>query len=1130
MKILKIFILIIGCIIITTPSNASIPEPDTLIYGKVFNTYQNNAMPINNAEVELTIRKKAGTKTYTYQSNIECLQCTEYKNGECITCENYSYIIKIPQEVYTDNQTDKKSSLNLSQDKSQFDYVEAKVNGKLANILPKSQYGNIESDDKDGKFILVGQPRRCHIYQVDLELVLDISDKDNDGLPDFWEEYHSLDSNSHDDANLDNDNDGWTNFEEFNHGTNPTKSNTDPQLLDDTIYAFEGGKSLFRLNIADSDTSDDNILIQFDFIDNGIGLIFYGDNQPYEHGHILEHQDTLSLKHINEGNVLLQCSKPSQIPKIIMIKIFDEKMTPNTFKVNVNIFLPTATNATDAIFWADAFHYANEKQEGNALPKRIVDRSGNENNGDFYTGTEHDQNFSSTEIDIDENTANKNAVINQNGYFELPYASPVFPDGNVTIISAFRASGTKNQILASGPHYEIGVTGNNHPLHPGEFRVATESNAFYSNIPVINDFILATTTINKDKTYIEINGLWTGGPYPLSEKTKLGTDPILGGKVVWEWDFRDMAWIGHFSDIMEGQFAEMIVYDRVFSDTEKWPIYAHFLTKWFDYIACDFSYSSKNMDIRSSSGDKSEKIRQRKLDADQAWLAYSEAYFNNSGIEEALHVLESYLADDWQWTTNPPDVDEALSSLDSIKYDYQNDFVAKYGKEHSYIMVGGMGNDTIIGGYEDDFIIGGPGDDKLIGCHGKDVFVVTDGDTVIDFNIKDGDVLYLNHLIDNNGNALNKHIHFELGSDPITTENHTLVMIDSNGDGSGFDDAVIVLKNVLFRDSIDLTRLWSNGNLHTANTRPEIKIGLEIKDTESTEITEEPAYFNLTFSETNLPNNLSVPLKLGGSAIIAEDYKLEVSVYSDELQNYENQVVLNDVIPIKIKPGDRNIQVKIIPIFDSKKESDETIYIELLEKKEYYDLSEFTNGTFSISDGMDEVVITSLRDSVIEDAGVGGKIEISRKGSLDIDKVVHLMLQGTAENGKDYQYVSAEVTIPAGELKSYVYIAPYRDNEDEQIEFAEVIISNGDYKVKGPASARVSIRDPNAKPEVLMGDIDDSNNVNLKDAILCLQILKSEMQEVPVFVDADINLDNKLGLAEVIYILQKIAYENTNNK
>jgi len=1130
MKNINYFTFIIGCILLTSSVYAAIPEPDTLIYGRIFNTYQNNAMPVHQANVAITIRKKSTNQTYTYQSHIECLKCLEYKSGDCISCENYSYVITIPQEVCVD-QTDNEAQLNLLKDKAQFDYVEAIVDGKQAKMLPKSQFGNITPDDKDGRFILVGQPRRFHVYQVDLELVMDISDRDNDGLPDFWEDHHGLDSDLPNDAQLDTDNDGWTNVEEFNRGTNPIISNTDPQLLDDTIQAFEGGMTMFRLNIADSDTPDDQIFIQFISADQGLDLIFYADNYPYTHGHILQYNEFFTLQHLNEGNILLTCSKTSQVPKKISLKLFDEKKNPVEVDVNVILFSPTATNATDAILWTDAFQYANEKQAGNALSKRIKDRSGNENHGDFYTVSEDNQDFSSTAIGFVDNPDNKNALIKQNGYFELPYASPVFPDGTVTIITAFKASGSKDQILASGPHFEIGVTGKDHPLHPGELRVATESNAFYSNVPVIDEFVLATIIIDQDKTFIEINGLWTGGPYSFNEQTKLGTDPILGGKMNWEWDFNIMAWVGHISGVMDGQFGEMIVFDRLFSDTEKWSIYAHFLTKWFGYVACDFSQSSQNMDIRANSGDKSEKIRKRKLEADQAWLAYSEAYFNNTGIEEALKLLETYVPEGWEWSVSPPDVDEAMSFLDSIYYDYQNDFIANFGKDHAYIMIGGMGNDTIIGGYEGDIIIGGPGKDTLIGCQGRDIFVVSDGDTVIDFNIKDGDILFLTHLIQQTGRPLHNHIHFEIGADPITTENHTLLKIDSNGDGSGFDDASIILKNVIFRDSIDLTKLWTNGNLHTAAIRPEIRLGLHITDSQSTEISEDAASFELIFSENHLPKNLSVPLQLNGNAKIGQDYKFEVPVWHNDTQQYVNETILNNVIPIQIKAGDCIVPVKIIPIIDHQKEAPETIDIALLSKKEYYDLSDNTHGAISIDDGLDEISISTQSETVIEGANFGTKIDIVRNGSLDIAKVVNLMFQGTAENGKDYHYISSEVTIPAGETKINVYLTPYKDYTIEQTEFAEIIVSTGEYKVKGAGSARVSIIDPNARPEYKndpYGDVDDVDGITLKDAILCFQIITGDLTYTPIFTGADVNQDDKLGIEEVIYILNRIATDNTD--
>jgi len=50
-----------------------------------------------------------------------------------------------------------------------------------------------------------------------------LNDKDNDGIPDKWEEKNGLNSSKKSDANKDYDNDGFTNLEEYKHGTNPQK-------------------------------------------------------------------------------------------------------------------------------------------------------------------------------------------------------------------------------------------------------------------------------------------------------------------------------------------------------------------------------------------------------------------------------------------------------------------------------------------------------------------------------------------------------------------------------------------------------------------------------------------------------------------------------------------------------------------------------------------------------------------------------------------------------------------------------------------------------------------------------------------------------------------------------------------
>jgi hypothetical protein len=48
-------------------------------------------------------------------------------------------------------------------------------------------------------------------------------DSDGDGMPDEWEIKYGLNPNDPSDAAKDNDNDGYTNLEEFLNGTDPTK-------------------------------------------------------------------------------------------------------------------------------------------------------------------------------------------------------------------------------------------------------------------------------------------------------------------------------------------------------------------------------------------------------------------------------------------------------------------------------------------------------------------------------------------------------------------------------------------------------------------------------------------------------------------------------------------------------------------------------------------------------------------------------------------------------------------------------------------------------------------------------------------------------------------------------------------
>jgi len=55
------------------------------------------------------------------------------------------------------------------------------------------------------------------------------------------------------------------------------------------------------------------------------------------------------------------------------------------------------------------------------------------------------------------------------------------------------------------------------------------------------------------------------------------------------------------------------------------------------------------------------------------------------------------------------------------------------------------------------------------------------------------------------------------------------------------------------------------------------------------------------------------------------------------------------------------------------------------------------------------------------------------------------------------------------------------------------------------------------------GDVKEDGNVDLVDAVVALQVCAGMIPVEAVNIRADVNKDNKIGLEEVIYILQKVA-------
>ena len=80
----------------------------------------------------------------------------------------------------------------------------------------------------------------------------DADDRDNDGMPDWWEEKYNLDPEDPTDADDDNDGDEYTNLKEYEIGTNPLKAIFTQNVayrVRNNIWYLAGSTVLFLLII-----------------------------------------------------------------------------------------------------------------------------------------------------------------------------------------------------------------------------------------------------------------------------------------------------------------------------------------------------------------------------------------------------------------------------------------------------------------------------------------------------------------------------------------------------------------------------------------------------------------------------------------------------------------------------------------------------------------------------------------------------------------------------------------------------------------------------------------------------------------------------------------------------------------
>ncbi|MCD6288287.1 MAG: right-handed parallel beta-helix repeat-containing protein, partial [Candidatus Hydrogenedentes bacterium] len=194
---------------------------------------------------------------------------------------------------------------------------------------------------------------------------------------------------------------------------------------------------------------------------------------------------------------------------------------------------------------------------------------------------------------------------------------------------------------------------------------------------------------------------------------------------------------------------------------------------------------------------------------------------------------------------------------------------------------------------------------------------------------------------------------------------------------------------------------------------------------------------------------------------------------------------------VTIPAGESSVGVPITPRNDDTTEGCETVNLTLIEGD--YAFGASTEATVYITDNgsTNSVFVNATADMASENGTSHGEFTITRTGSTDRGLTVQYTIEGTADNGDDYDPIEGSATIPSGESSVVVEVAPI---QDDSIEGDETVIMSliplydipdeeaDDYVIGYPSAATVTIIDADytvvsvavADDEAAEGDVPDT--------------------------------------------------------
>jgi hypothetical protein len=310
-------------------SAATVPEPSTVIYGKVLHRAFGNEHRLTEGTLVWTLGDASG-RTHTFTTELEDIKGV------------LSYRINIPHQAFASGLQVDPSVIPLRPGETRYDFLSIQVNGSPARILWSAD-----------EYLKTLQRARAATHRIDLEVFFDLADTDGDGMPDWWEISHGLDWQVPN-ANLDSDGDGWSNFHEYRNGTNPKVDDRKPSLDTTELAAYGESNNGVWLRAIDANTPPSGLTFTLTRLPAGGELHFDGGGSSTTK---LNVGSTFTQEQVSQGRVLYLHQETDAKETSFGVSLSDGTNEPHLADVAINIFPPDSPPQANAIsapeWWRD---------------------------------------------------------------------------------------------------------------------------------------------------------------------------------------------------------------------------------------------------------------------------------------------------------------------------------------------------------------------------------------------------------------------------------------------------------------------------------------------------------------------------------------------------------------------------------------------------------------------------------------------------------------------------------------------------------------------------------------------------------------------------------------------------------